>query len=151
MARLPDKNRLIKALHTGRRNLAMTEEEYRALLMGVSGKDSCRDMSVSELATALTRMRKAGFKGKSEPQILKIRSLWYGMYEEGIVKSRSDKSIEAYIRRITKWEDDVRICPNLSTVIETLKKWIERIEDDPVRQRLLEVYAAQEPGTSTVQ
>ena len=99
-----DPKKLVKALQTGRRKLGMTDEEYRGLLSSVTGgrTTSSKELSGEELARALAALRKAGFRTTADPQIRKIKSLWYEMHDLGIVRNRSDQAIETYIRRITR-------------------------------------------------
>lgn len=95
-----DPKKLVKALQTGRRKLGMTDEEYRGLLSSVTGgrTTSSKELSGEELARALATLRKAGFRTTADPQIRKIKSLWYEMHDLGIVRNRSDQAIETYIR-----------------------------------------------------
>ena len=127
---------LIKAIQTGRRKLGLSDEEYHALLEGVSGKTSTKELNAYQLKEVLRRMREAGFHTATDPQLRKIRSLWFSMYDEGIVKSKTDQSISAYIRRITKKSANACGVKDLQRVIETLKQWIDRMDDPAVRERL---------------
>lgn len=133
---------LIRAVQTGRRKLGLSDEEYRALLEGVSGKTSTKELHALQLKEVLRRMRKAGFNRATDPQLRKIRSLWFRMHDEGVVRSKSEQSIAAYIRRITR--KDVRNCSvkDLQRVIETLKQWIDRVEDAAARERLIDFFAS---------
>lgn len=125
---------LIKAVQTGRRKLCLSDEEYHALLEGVSGKTSSKELTAYELKEVLWRMRKAGFHGVYDDQLQKIRSLWFGMYDDGIVRSRSEQSITAYIRRITGKSTKECDTKDLQRVIETLKQWIDRIDDSTAQE-----------------
>lgn len=133
---------LIRAVQTGRRKLGLSDEEYRALLEGVSGKTSTKELHALQLKEVLRRMRKAGFNRATDPQLRKIRSLWFRMHDEGVVRSKSEQSIAAYIRRITR--KDVGNCSvkDLQRVIETLKQWIDRVEDAAARERLIDFFAS---------
>ena len=133
---------LIRAVQTGRGKLGLSDEEYRALLEGVSGKTSTKELHALQLKEVLRRMRKAGFNRATDPQLRKIRSLWFRMHDEGVVRSKSEQSIAAYIRRITR--KDVRNCSvkDLQRVIETLKQWIDRVEDAAARERLIDFFAS---------
>lgn len=133
---------LIRAVQTGRRKLGLSDEEYRALLEGVSGKTSTKELHALQLKEVLRRMRKAGFNRATDPQLRKIKSLWFRMHDEGVVRSKSEQSIAAYIRRITR--KDVRNCSvkDLQRVIETLKQWIDRVEDAAARERLIDFFAS---------
>ena len=145
-----DPKKLIKALQTGRRKLGMTDEEYRGLLSSVTGgrTTSSKELSGEELAA----LRKAGFRTTADPQIRKIKSLWYEMHDLGIVRNRSDQAIETYIRRITRAQK-IEWCSveQLQLVIETLKNWVDRIEEPAAREHLQRFFSEQQPATAVVQ
>lgn len=148
-----DPKKLVKALQTGRRKLGMTDEEYRGLLSSVtSGRTiSSKELSGEELVRALAALRKAGFRTTADP-LRKIKSLWYEMHDLGIVRNRSDQAIETYIRRITRAQK-IEWCSveQLQLVIETLKNWVDRIEEPAVREHLQRFFSEQQPATAVVQ
>ena len=127
---------LVKAIQTGRRKLGMSDEDYRALLEGVSGKTSTKELNAYQLKEVLRRMREAGFPTATDPQLRKIKSLWFSMYDEGIVKSKTEQAVSAYIRRITKKSANACGVKDLQRVIETLKQWIDRLDDPDIQERL---------------
>lgn len=134
---------LIKTIQTGRRKLGMDDETYRALLADVSGgKTSSKDLNAYQLKEVLRRMHEAGFRSVTDPQLRKIKSLWLSMYDEGVVRSKSDQAIAAYVRRITKKAVSACGVKDLQRVIETLKQWIDRVEDAAARERLLQFFAS---------
>lgn len=153
MNRTPHTAGLIKAIQTGRRRLGMQEEDYRAMLADVSGgrTTSTKELTVFELKLVLLRMRKAGFRSTTDDQLRKIRSLWYALWDEGIVQRKDERAIASFIRRITKLE--VRECSvkDMQRVIEALKKWIERIEDLEARDRLRRTLLDMPVATPTIQ
>ena len=55
---------LIKAIHMGKRKLGMDTETYRQMLRGLTGLDSCSQMTAHELKTVLFHMRQAGFSAQ---------------------------------------------------------------------------------------
>lgn len=142
---------LIKAVQTGRRKLGLDDEEYRSMLEDISGKRSAKELTVQQLRKVLDRMRQAGFRLATDMQIRKIKSLWYAMHEHGLVRVKTDSAIAAYVRRITKKE--LRKCDesDLSRVIETLKKWIGRLEDKEARERLYREFVTMPVDTSIMQ
>lgn len=143
---------LIRTIQTGRRKLGMDDETYRALLADVSGgKTSSKDLNVYQLKEVLRRMREAGFRSATAPQLRKIKSLWLSMYDEGVVRSKSDQAIAAYVRRITKKAVNSCGVKDLQRVIETLKQWIDRVEDVTVRERLLQAFEAMPVATPVLQ
>ena len=144
---------LIKAIQTGRRKLGMTDEEYHALLEGVSGRTSSKELTAYQLKEVLRRMREAGFRTSitTEPQLQKIRSLWFSMYNEGIVKSKTEQSISAYILRITKKSVNACGVKDLQRVIETLKQWIDRLDDSVARERLRKAFVTMPAASPLLQ
>ena len=154
MSTTADPKKLVKALQTGRRKLGMTDEEYRGLLSSVTGgrTTSSKELTGEELVRALAALRKAGFRTTADPQIRKIKSLWDEMHDLGIVRNRSDQAIETYIRRITRVQK-IEWCSveQLQLVIETLKNWIDRIEEPAAREHLQQTFADLEPATLAMQ
>ena len=142
---------LIKTIQTGRRKLGLSDEDYRALLEGVSGKTSTKELNAYQLKEVLRRMREAGFHTATAPQLRKIRSLWFSMYDEGIVKSKTEQSISAYIRRITKKNVNACGVKDLQRVIETLKQWIDRLDDSVARERLRKAFVTMPAASPLLQ
>ena len=134
MSTTADPKKLVKALQTGRRTT------------------SSKELTGEELVRALAALRKAGFRTTADPQIRKIKSLWYEMHDLGIVRNRSDQAIETYIRRITRVQK-IEWCSveQLQLVIETLKNWIDRIEEPAAREHLQQTFADLEPATLAMQ
>ena len=141
--------KLTAVIHIAKTKLGMDEETYRAFLLTVTGKDSCAKMTTREQGRVLDALRQRGFtphkdtyKGKPlvrDPQARKIRALWLAMADEGIVRNRSEKALEAYMRRITgrTLEDaNVKQC---TAVIETLKAWMDRCCEPQQRARCLSI------------
>lgn len=143
---------LVRAIQTGRRNLGLDDETYRGLLADVSGgKTSSRELNAYQLKEVLRRMREAGFRSSTDPQLQKIRSLWFSMYDEGVVRNRSERSITAYIRRITgKSAHDCGV-KDLQRVIETLKQWIDRMDDPAARERLRKAFVTMPAASPLLQ
>lgn len=83
---------LIKAIHMGKRKLGMDNETYRQMLRGLTGLDSCSQMTAHELKTVLFHMRQAGFSAqprKLSPQERKIRALWLLLHEAGRCRTKA--------------------------------------------------------------
>ncbi|AVE67916.1 regulatory protein GemA [Citrobacter koseri] len=148
---------LIKLIHVARRKLALDDETYRSVLSGViPGKTSCRDMKVGELEAVLKVMECKGFKREkslrpSQPKAApivtdKIRVIWKIMHRQGFITDGSDKSLNAFVRRITRLKNGGEGVASLewlrgdqaSTVLESLKRWhmrcmLERLPDIGVK------------------
>jgi len=142
---------LIRLIHVAKRDLALDDDTYRAMLVSVAGEASSADLTVPQLEHVLAHMKKSGFtvRHKSpkdrrrdsvhppgglsrriaqDAQSKKIRALWLSLHEMGAVRDCSEAALGAYVKRITRidalqWLDSERA----SQVIETLKKWQTRI------------------------
>lgn len=132
------KSKYIKLIHIAKSQLNLDDDTYRHLLLNVTKKTSTKDMTVWELEKVVTSLKTKGFKvtsskkaGKitaTEPVHKKIRSLWLELADAGVVKNRSEKAINSYVKRIT----GVEVMDWLNTVqamrvIESLKCWLARI------------------------
>jgi len=143
---------LIRLVHVAKRDLALDDETYRAMLMAVTGEASSADLTVPQLERVLDHMKRSGFtvrhkSPKDRPrdsahppgglsrriaqdtQSRKIRALWLSLHDMGAVRNCSEAALGAYVRRITRcdalqWLD----ADQASHVIETLKKWQFRIQ-----------------------
>ena len=131
----------------------MTEEDYRAMLLDVSGgrTASTKELDVFELKVVLLRLRRGGFQSVTGKQLGKIRSLWYSLWDEGVVRSKDEKAIASYIQRITKREPRNCTLEDMQLVIETLKKWTERVNDLEARDRLRRSFLDMSAENSTIQ
>ncbi len=132
------KSKYIKLIHIAKKQLNLDDDIYRHLLTSETKKTSTKDMTVWELEKVIKNLKTKGFKVRSnsrkekitaaEPMHKKIRSLWLTLAERGAVKNRSEKALNAYIKRITgvelmNWLSDSESVK----VIETLKKWLSRV------------------------
>ncbi|MCG5047326.1 regulatory protein GemA [Pectobacterium brasiliense] len=134
------KNQLIKLIHIAKRDLQLDDDTYRQLLINVTGKTSTRDMTVPQLDTVLSAMKKRGFKIKAakkanntrqlddSPQSRKIRSLWLEMADAGIIRDRSEAALARWVKRETgvdslQWLNSEQA----SVIIEKLKQWQRRV------------------------
>ena len=62
------RTRLIGKVHQAKKVLGMDDATYRAVLERRTGKPSCKDMTVTELAGVMNEMVRLGFKGKGTGQ-----------------------------------------------------------------------------------
>lgn len=128
----------ISAIHVAKAKLGMDDETYRAFLINIVGKNSCAKMTEKELQRVLTAMRNVGFQPKddarsADPQVRKIRALWISMGKAGIVRNSAEAALEAYVQRITGCSLADATVKQCQAVIETLKRWIDRVEDQTLR------------------
>lgn len=130
------RQRLIKLVHVGKRELGMSMDAYRDTLQAITGKRSASDLSALELERVLGKFKAAGFKVKGQPEqrrpaatplAHKIRALWAELHQVGKVRDPSAAALDLWIKRETKiealaWLD----VATAGGVVERLKKWLER-------------------------
>lgn len=148
---MTERNRLIRLIHVGRRELRMADETYRDIVARhAHGKTSSADCTVPELERIVTHLKQAGFKVRkpaskrpaetrplvTEPEARKLRALWLLMHRIGAVRDPSERALAAYARR-TVGVDDLRWAgPNMYKLIEGLKAWAARHLPDAIRLRI---------------
>ena len=162
------RQRLIRLIHVGKRELGLDDDVYRALLMGSVQKDSTSAMSVPELERVLERMKRSGFKVRVKsarppaqsrpgrplaqyPEARKVRALWLFLHQLGAVKNPSEEALAAYVKRIAKvdalqWTNGNQT----EALIETLKKWAMRYLPGQVREMAQTLSEAIKTGSVTL-
>jgi hypothetical protein len=101
--------KLIQLIHIGKSKIGLTDDAYRAFLEGVTGRQSCADMTERQLAAVLRAMRRNGFEQKPR----RVRSEEQGManaaqleYIKGMwqkcARNKSDAALLAFVNRIAR-------------------------------------------------
>jgi phage gp16-like protein len=101
------RKKLIQLVHVGKAQLGLDEEDYRALLVGVCGKESAAAMTERQLETVLKAMRKNGFEAaprrvqSREQGQATVAQLEYikGMWQQ-CARNKSDAALGALVKRI---------------------------------------------------
>jgi phage gp16-like protein len=147
------RKRMLALIHIARKQLNLDEDTYRAVLVAVTGKESCRTMDVTELNAVIQHFESKGFKptgGKKKKlsprtrhkpeslktQIDKIRALWIECYQLGVVKDRYEGALNAFVKRMTGIErvDWLKSGYDGNKVVEALKAMKERGENAQAEQ-----------------
>lgn len=140
----PTRLRLIKLIHVARRDRQMDDDTYRLMLSGMKGlggATSTADLSIPNLYRVLERLKQLGFKvrpsnsGKrppaADPQSRKIRSLWLTLRDLGALRDPSEAALLKFVRGMTEVETlQWLTSEQASQVIEAMKKWIARVEQE---------------------
>ncbi|MCX5497303.1 regulatory protein GemA [Kaistia dalseonensis] len=137
----------IAIIHVAKKQLQLEDDDYRALLIRVTGKASSRDMSEAERGLVVEEMRRLGFhltppksrepkvqpaaKGALDlggPNATKLRALWISGWNLGVVKDRADTALVAFVKKQTgidhlAWLRDPR---DAAKAIEAIKAWLAR-------------------------
>ena len=102
------KGQLIRLIHVAKQKVGLTEEEYRALLAGITGKTSSTELTIAELEAVLKAFKRLGFQVKkmaatpdevgraTADQIDYIKGLW-----ELSARIKTEAALNAFIKRIT--------------------------------------------------
>ena len=114
------RNALIAKIHVAKKQLAMTDEEYRDFLESLTGQRSCKDCEEHQLDSLMAAMIQLGFvpkiKSKMSPQTRdkaehdqadKIRAMWIDLGKRGIVRVPTEPSLRRFVKRLTKVDGGV--------------------------------------------
>lgn len=139
----------IKAIHVLKGKLSLSDDDYRALLIQLTGHSSSKAMTQAQRRTVrehlqrlaahmgieqpATRQRPladaafAKAKAAASPRERKVWALWHQLHRDGLVDNPSAAALNAWVKRQVG-VDALRFCtgPQLDTLIEALKAWGER-------------------------
>lgn len=135
-----NRNAMIGKIHVAKKQLAMTDDSYRAMLKRLTGKDSSKALSLAQLHDVLTEFERFGFKGTggkrsgSRPkadtaQASMIRALWLDLYHLGEAQDPSEEAIARFAGRTCKglralqWMNTTQA----DAIIRALRGWLQRI------------------------
>ena len=138
----------IGAIHVLKAKLRLSDDDYRALLKGLTLKTSSKDMSPAEQQKVRDHMqalaeragvvqptrrrpmpasRFAKSKADATPKERKVWALWHQLGRDGVVRDTSPQALNKWIER------QIGVSPlvfangaQLDTLIEALKAWQQR-------------------------
>ncbi|EJF76788.1 hypothetical protein MCO_01501 [Bartonella sp. DB5-6] len=122
----------LAAIHMGKKALGLDDETYRALLFRLTGKQSAKDLSVSERHLVVDEMKAYGFtpsvKRLEGKYAKKLQALWIAGWNLGIIRDRSDKALLGFVKRQTGIDHIrfLRDSDDAGRAIEALKSWLQR-------------------------
>lgn len=146
------RNNDLAKIHIARKDLCLDENTYRSIIrdIGKAASGSSADLTATGRARVLAHFRSKGWKSKprgsnvhslkepgmaSDAMIRKIRHLWLKLADEGVVRSRDEAALRAWVKSATKHLHPQKVgyaAPEFlptsvaSNVIEQLKKWVSR-------------------------
>ena len=132
------KRKMVAKVHIARKDLAIEDTAYRALLERVTGKDSCKAMTNAQLGRVLEEFKRLGWSEKprkragSRPmatteQAGKIRALWLSLYHLAEVRDPSEDALAGYVKRMAGVADLRWLTPRKAdAVIKGLRGWCGR-------------------------
>jgi phage gp16-like protein len=133
----------IASIHVLKSKLRLSEADYRALLIGLVGQDSCKAMTPAQLAVVRTHMDKlatrmgvqtpAPARVVDKPQVKKLYAMWWALADVSAVARPTHvaalaKALDAWAMRqvgvqSVRWADG----PQLNRLVEELKAWAARV------------------------
>jgi phage gp16-like protein len=137
-----DRRAMIAKIHLAKKQLALAEESYRAILERITGLDSAGKMRVDQLDAVLREFARLGWRAKpatkrsAQPQIRMIHGVWADICK---LQGHGDEAgLRAFVRRQTRTAEhpDGVDSPNFLTatlanrVLEGLKAWRARLMKD---------------------
>lgn len=135
------RNPMIAKIHCARRDLALDDGTYRALLNRVTGKFSVADLKDAELVAVLDEFKRLGWRKKkrgpkragSRPlapgdEAAKARALWLALYHLGEVHDPREAALAAFGQRITgKAALQFMRAAQMDGLIKALRGWCDRV------------------------
>ena len=142
----PLKERQRIQIQIARKELHLSDDEYRSILNAQTGKTSSTKLDIGQQSKVLEYFKKVlnwkpkkgkkrlSPKGGVGDQRDKIRAIWIDMYKEGFLQDGSENALDAWVSRMTKNHKEGRIdsiawlrnTEQAQFVLEALKKWQAR-------------------------
>lgn len=132
----------IAIINIAKGQLDMDEDDYRALLVRVTGKASLRAMTERQRIDVVEALKKMGFLVKSggkalppsvKPYVRLIHALWKKCHHLGVIENGSRDALRAFCKRfVAHGMEGVVVDPDLlsyaqaTPIIEALKKMEKR-------------------------
>jgi phage gp16-like protein len=125
-------------IHLAKKQLGMTDEDYRAMLHNIAGTTSSAHLNTAGRSQIIEHLKKCGFKplirvkrtGKppgNPTQTGKIEQLWKELAKTGILRDSSRRALSAFLLRRTSVAEPNWLTPEqASDIIEALKAWLKR-------------------------
>lgn len=129
---------MIAKVHIARKDLALDDTTYRALLMRVTGRESCSKMNMGQISQILDEFKRLGWKPRrprksgqrkmaDDAQSRMVRGMWITLAQNGIVRDSSEEALAAYVKRMTGMEDLAWLnAAQVNKVINGLRSWLQR-------------------------
>lgn len=128
--------RQIGAIHALKKRSGMDDETYRAVLKQVAGVGSSKSLTTADAGRVIERLKTlAGqpisSRGAAETVTGQhapiLQALWMAAHNLGLARSRDDKALIAFVKRVTGQDHPRFLNPQQANrAIEGLKGWMKR-------------------------
>ena len=99
---------MLAKVHMAKKQLRMTDDDYRAVLLRVTSRMSAADCTQAELDRAVKEFERLGFSAQARPRgprpadhpmAKKAQAMWISLGLLGAITDSSDKALETFARR----------------------------------------------------
>lgn len=111
-----ERRALIAKVHVAKKEMNLLDDDYRAMLVRVTGHLSASECDVTQLRRMVEELKAKGFKPKpargrsmrgaapatpaaDHPSAKKARALWISLHHLGAIHNPSEQALEAFARR----------------------------------------------------
>lgn len=128
---------ILTKVQIARRQLALADDDYRAILERVTGRTSSKGLPDGALEAVLAEFRRLGWTPKAgktgdgygKPHVRKIYALWKEAGIVGAISNASKEALRAFVERQTKRSAPEFCSPaEANKVSEGIKAMIRRAE-----------------------
>ncbi len=125
-------NQLAK-IHIGKKHMGLTVYEYRAFLIGCTGKASSKDMNDRERLQVIHEMtRRGAFKHAKKPLTGVQKACvakWYKLRQLGAIGSKDKASLNRFVKKhFKKWNVADLTIKESNKLAGILEGWIKKTE-----------------------
>lgn len=126
-------------IHIAKKELALDDATYRALLQRVTGRTSSAGLSDVQLDAVLAELKRLGFKPRSRAastpvkrplaagaEARKIRALWISLHHLGVTADSSEAALAAFVKRQLHIDALQWVRQDAYKITEALKSWATR-------------------------
>lgn len=118
-------------INIARQDLALDEDDYRALLKRVTGQDSLRSMTAPQLQEVVDEMKRLGFRVKArgkdlktsfKPYVRLVHALWKSCHRKGVIADGSRSALRTFVSARSPVSDpDFLTYEQAEPIIQALK------------------------------
>lgn len=108
------RRKLLAKVHIAKKELALDDELYRAVVERVTGASSSRDLNLGQLDALIAEFRRLGWKPKTargqrpsgKPQVRLIWRLWIEMGRAGVADPEwlNDEAASTIVHALKQWQ-----------------------------------------------
>ncbi len=133
MAASEARRALLARAHIARKEMALSDDSYRAILLRITGCESAAACSDAQLTAVIGEFTRLGWKPKhrrpksAHPHVRLVWALWRDM--KPLLRDGSDAALRRFVQRQAGVADPEWLgADGARKVIEGLKQWRRRLE-----------------------